>query len=80
MKAVIKKTIEISMSEEEAIHIGSEIESIISEVSALIESKVSMSVANSVNIISDSTGPASNLRSMFDLLKYMTKEGSISAQ
>ena len=80
MKAVVKKTIEISMSEEEAIRIGSEIESIISEVNALIESKVSMSTANSVHIISDSIGPASNLRSLFDILGYMTKQGAVSAK
>ena len=80
MKAVVKKTIEISMSEEEAIRLGSEIESIISEVNAMIESKVSMSTANSVHIISDSIGPASNLRSLFDILKYATKQGAVSAR
>ena len=79
MKAVVKKTIEISMSEEEAIRLGSEIESIISEVNAMIESKVSMSTANSIHIISDSIGPASNLRSLFDILVYMTKQGAVSA-
>ena len=80
MKAVVKKTIEISMSEEEAIRLGSEIESIISEVNAMIESKVSMSTANSIHIISDSIGPASNLRSLFDILKYATKQGAVSAR
>lgn len=80
MKAVVKKTIEISMSEEEAIRLGSEIESIISEVNAMLESKVSMSTANSVHIISDSIGPASNLRSLFDILGYMTKQGAVSAK
>ena len=79
MKAVVKKTIEISMSEEEAIRLGSEIESIISEINAMIESKVSMSTANSIHIISDSIGPASNLRSLFDILVYMTKQGAVSA-
>lgn len=79
MKAVVKKIVEISMSEEEAIRLGGEIESIISEVNAMLESKVSMSTANSVHIISDSIGPASSLRSLFDMLKYMTKQGVISA-
>lgn len=80
MKATVKKTIEISMSEEEAIRLGGEIENIISEVNAMLESKVSMSTANSIHIISDSVGPASNLRSVFDMLKCLTKQGPISAK
>ena len=80
MKAVIKKTIEMSMSEEEAIRLGSEIESIISGANTLMESKISVYAANSAQIISDSVGPESALRQVFDLLKYMTKEDSVSAQ
>ena len=79
MKAAVKKTIEISMSEEEAIRLGSEIEDIISEVSAMMEIKVTMSAANSLHIINDSIGPASNLRSLLVMLKYVTKEGAVSA-
>ena len=79
MKATVKRTVEISMSEEEAIRLGSEIESIISEINAMIESKVSMSTANSVRAISDSVGPASSLHSLFDMLIYLTRQGSISA-
>ena len=80
MKAVVKKTIEISMSEEEAIRIGSEIESIISEVGAIMETKVAMSTANSVHIINDATSPGSNLRSLLVMLECTIKEGSISAR
>ena len=74
MKATVKKTIEISMSEEEAIRIGSEIASIISDVGDMMETRVSMSTANSVLIINDATGPASNLRSLLVLLKCTTEE------
>lgn len=80
MKAVVKKTIEISMSEEEAVRLGSEIENIISEVGAMMETKVVMSTANSVRVISDSVGSASNLHSLFDMLKYLTRQSSISAK
>ena len=80
MKAVVKKIIEISMSEEEAIRLGSEIENIISEVGAMMETKVNMSTANSVHIINDASGPASKLRSLFDMLKCTTEECSISAR
>ena len=80
MKAVVKKTIEISMSEEEAIRLGSEIESIISEVSAMMEIKVVMSTANSVRVINDSVGPASGLRSVLEMLKCMTGRSFMSAK
>ena len=80
MKAIVKKIVEISMSEEEAIRLGSEIESIISEVNALMESKVAMSTANSVQIINNSVGTGSTLRSVFDTLEGMAENGLISAR
>ena len=80
MKAVVRKIVEISMSEEEAVRLGSEIESIISEINAMIESKVTMSTANSVHIISDSIGTGSVLRSVFDTLGGMSEQGLISAR
>ena len=80
MKAVVRKIVEISMSEEEAVRLGSEIKSIISEINAMIESKVTMSTANSVYIISDSIGTGSVLRSVFDTLGCMSEQGLISAR
>lgn len=80
MKAIVKKIVEISMSEEEAVRLGSEIESIIGEVNALMESKVAMSTANSVHIINDSVGTGSILRSVFDTLSGMNEHGFISAR
>ena len=80
MKAVVRKIVEISMSEEEAIRLGSENESIISEINAMIGSKVSMSTVNSVHIISDSIGTGSALRSVFDTLGAMSEQGLISAR
>ena len=80
MKAIVKKIVEISMSEEEAIRLGSEIESIIGEVNALMELKVAMSTANSADIINDSVGTGSALRSVFDTLSGMTEHGLISAR
>ena len=75
MKAVVKKTIEISMSEEEAIRLGSEIEYIISETNAMLESKVNMSIANSIRIMSESVGTGGSIRAVFDLLKFMANPG-----